>query len=348
MSGRLSALLCLGLVARRMRRRPWQPARTVASVRASRSRVEGGQLSRLPRGHHERRGAKPNALSRYRRLREVSHQAARHANLQRVPRRRLHPRRCRNGAQAPAVRARTPYACNAGRLHSLPCRCRPRESRDTRPKMATCFGCHQHENQWAVRDCDGCHVDLQAENTLPSSHMVHEGDWLREHGVRAAALAISARRATASDRAPLVMGSMSRLFLLVWRSTKRTCRGFIELDSDRGTPRRRGRRPGSASLVTPSDRATTATPLPVSHQERLSEAHTRRAGLRRIAGAGSTESQARMILSRAPRATAARENSSASAATAWGDRAATRTAPVSRARRTKARDLPCRLCHGGL
>ena len=52
--------------------------------------------------------------------------------------------------------------------------------------MATCFGCHQHENQWAVRDCDGCHVDLQAENTLPSSHLVHEGDWLREHGVRAA------------------------------------------------------------------------------------------------------------------------------------------------------------------
>jgi hypothetical protein len=55
-----------------------------------------------------------------------------------------------------------------------------------RPKMATCFGCHQHENQWAVRDCDGCHVDLRGENTLPASHLIHEGDWLREHGVRAA------------------------------------------------------------------------------------------------------------------------------------------------------------------
>jgi predicted CXXCH cytochrome family protein len=55
-----------------------------------------------------------------------------------------------------------------------------------RPKMATCFGCHQHENQWATRDCDGCHVDMQGEGTLPSDHLVHDGDWMREHGVRAA------------------------------------------------------------------------------------------------------------------------------------------------------------------
>jgi predicted CXXCH cytochrome family protein len=55
-----------------------------------------------------------------------------------------------------------------------------------RPKMATCFGCHQHEDQWRTRDCDGCHVELAAEGTLPSSHLVHEGDFVREHGVRAA------------------------------------------------------------------------------------------------------------------------------------------------------------------
>jgi predicted CXXCH cytochrome family protein len=54
------------------------------------------------------------------------------------------------------------------------------------PKMGTCFSCHQHENQWAVRDCNGCHVDMEAEGTLPTSHLVHDGDWLREHGVRAA------------------------------------------------------------------------------------------------------------------------------------------------------------------
>ena len=57
---------------------------------------------------------------------------------------------------------------------------------ELRPKMATCFGCHKHQDQWSLRDCDGCHVDLQTEGTLPSSHLVHDGDWIREHGVRAA------------------------------------------------------------------------------------------------------------------------------------------------------------------
>lgn len=54
------------------------------------------------------------------------------------------------------------------------------------PRMATCFGCHQHEKQWTLRDCDGCHVDIAAEGTPPRSHLVHDGDWIREHGVRAA------------------------------------------------------------------------------------------------------------------------------------------------------------------
>lgn len=54
------------------------------------------------------------------------------------------------------------------------------------PKMATCFGCHEHRDQWALRDCNGCHVDLAAEGTMPDDHMVHDGDWLREHGSRAA------------------------------------------------------------------------------------------------------------------------------------------------------------------
>jgi hypothetical protein len=54
------------------------------------------------------------------------------------------------------------------------------------PKMASCFGCHQHRDQWALRDCDGCHVELAGEGTLPDDHLVHDGDWLREHGTRAA------------------------------------------------------------------------------------------------------------------------------------------------------------------
>lgn len=56
-----------------------------------------------------------------------------------------------------------------------------------RPPMAQCFSCHAHRDQWATRQCDACHVDLPAENIKPSSHVIHDGDFLREHGVAAAA-----------------------------------------------------------------------------------------------------------------------------------------------------------------
>jgi predicted CXXCH cytochrome family protein len=55
-----------------------------------------------------------------------------------------------------------------------------------RPTMPTCFGCHQHSDQWRARDCDACHTDLGTERTPPASHLVHDGDWIREHGTRAA------------------------------------------------------------------------------------------------------------------------------------------------------------------
>jgi hypothetical protein len=55
-----------------------------------------------------------------------------------------------------------------------------------RPAMAVCLGCHQHQDQWRARNCNGCHVDLVNEGTPPTSHLIHEGDWIREHGVRAA------------------------------------------------------------------------------------------------------------------------------------------------------------------
>jgi predicted CXXCH cytochrome family protein len=54
------------------------------------------------------------------------------------------------------------------------------------PTMASCFGCHEHRDQWTLRDCNGCHVDLAAEGSPPDDHLVHDGDFLREHGVRAA------------------------------------------------------------------------------------------------------------------------------------------------------------------
>lgn len=56
-----------------------------------------------------------------------------------------------------------------------------------RPTMAACFTCHEHKDQWNVRDCESCHEDLPRELARPSSHVVHEGDFMREHGVRAAA-----------------------------------------------------------------------------------------------------------------------------------------------------------------
>jgi predicted CXXCH cytochrome family protein len=60
------------------------------------------------------------------------------------------------------------------------------EQTSLRPTMAQCFTCHAHKDQWSTRECDACHVDLPRELAKPSSHVVHEGDFVREHGVRAA------------------------------------------------------------------------------------------------------------------------------------------------------------------
>jgi hypothetical protein len=55
-----------------------------------------------------------------------------------------------------------------------------------RPPMATCFRCHDRD---AGRRCDACHRDLEDTHTLPQSHLAHDGNWLREHGARAASSA---------------------------------------------------------------------------------------------------------------------------------------------------------------
>ena len=114
------------------------------------------------------------------------------------PRRRLRAGFCGHGAQASAVRSPNAHARGKGRLRALPRRDWAERPETIRPKMASCFGCHQHENQWAVRDCDGCHVDMRGEVTPPSSHVVHDGDWMREHGVRAASARDLAPPATVS------------------------------------------------------------------------------------------------------------------------------------------------------
>jgi hypothetical protein len=55
-----------------------------------------------------------------------------------------------------------------------------------RPAMAICLSCHEHQDDFAPdRTCDRCHKDLRGERVRPASHVVHDGDWLREHGGRA-------------------------------------------------------------------------------------------------------------------------------------------------------------------
>ncbi|MBI2897807.1 MAG: hypothetical protein HYY06_29885 [Deltaproteobacteria bacterium] len=53
-----------------------------------------------------------------------------------------------------------------------------------RPGMGVCLSCHEHEESFAVQDCAFCHVNLEEEHRRPAGHIVHDGDWRREHGVR--------------------------------------------------------------------------------------------------------------------------------------------------------------------
>jgi hypothetical protein len=58
-----------------------------------------------------------------------------------------------------------------------------------RPPMANCFMCHEHDAARDARTCDACHRGLEDTRALPQTHLAHEGDWLHEHGTRAAAAA---------------------------------------------------------------------------------------------------------------------------------------------------------------
>lgn len=61
-----------------------------------------------------------------------------------------------------------------------------RDSDHVRPPMAVCLSCHEHQQDFAeANKCDVCHKDIRGEQVRPSSHVAHDGDWLREHGNRA-------------------------------------------------------------------------------------------------------------------------------------------------------------------
>jgi hypothetical protein len=53
-----------------------------------------------------------------------------------------------------------------------------------RPPMAVCFKCHGQAQE--MRTCGDCHTDITQEGVMPASHLAHDGDFLREHGTRAA------------------------------------------------------------------------------------------------------------------------------------------------------------------
>ncbi len=55
------------------------------------------------------------------------------------------------------------------------------------PAMANCFSCHAHEDQWARRSCDPCHVDLPSEAAMPEDHLVHDPGFARTHASMAPA-----------------------------------------------------------------------------------------------------------------------------------------------------------------
>jgi len=96
----------------------------------------------------------------------------------------------RTGVELAREHLRFEHSKHMGAAHGDCVRCHV-EATEVRPQailppMASCFGCHEHRDQWTLRDCNGCHVDLANEGTLPSDHVVHDGDFVREHGVRAA------------------------------------------------------------------------------------------------------------------------------------------------------------------
>ena len=62
----------------------------------------------------------------------------------------------------------------------------PPEKGDTAvkvPPMATCTGCHQHQQDFDTARCIPCHVDLKGYK--PEGTFKHAGEWLRQHAALA-------------------------------------------------------------------------------------------------------------------------------------------------------------------
>lgn len=96
----------------------------------------------------------------------------------------------REGARLAREHLRFEHRAHVDRLKGDCVRCHldiHEEGHTLRPSMATCLSCHPHRDEWSAKDCDACHTDLRTEGTMPEDHLVHDPDFLRSHGTRAAA-----------------------------------------------------------------------------------------------------------------------------------------------------------------
>jgi len=50
------------------------------------------------------------------------------------------------------------------------------------PPMSQCFGCHEHEEQWAKGECTPCHDPVALRQTMPVTFLKHDTAFLRHHG----------------------------------------------------------------------------------------------------------------------------------------------------------------------
>jgi hypothetical protein len=95
----------------------------------------------------------------------------------------------RNAAAEARVHLRFSHAEHVPELSGNCARCHvdvAAEGATLRPRMATCLACHEHAEEFQPENCAACHVDLAAEGIPPRSHLVHDGNFAREHGERAA------------------------------------------------------------------------------------------------------------------------------------------------------------------
>lgn len=96
----------------------------------------------------------------------------------------------KQGAEMARTHLRFEHRTHMPRVHGDCVRCHvdiANGAEILRPRMATCGSCHAHEKDLAQDRCDPCHVNLRDEGVRPDDHLIHAGNFVREHGVRAAA-----------------------------------------------------------------------------------------------------------------------------------------------------------------